>query len=606
MVAGGKGNGSAYIQLMKLSTSSPWSAVALLCLLFSVPSLARQPATAPTQTEQIRLREGSLPDVTLTSDILYRILSAEIAAQRGQYDQASRTLLDLARDTLDPRLAKRAFQLSMAGHDLPRALEAARQWALLAPNDPEAVAASLALAASNGQTTGLASALWGRIDKATDKDRAIAQAAAIVGKMNDKKVALEVLDQALHEPVRSLPISHLALADAAWAAGDADRALAEAQQAQELDPDSEQAAQRVLEYGLKVDPAEAIDTARQFATKHPDSRKLQLLLVARLTDRKDFDSALDLIRQMRARAPEDFDLQYTEAEVDFRAGHYDRAQALLNEYISVQTQRRQSINDNATNAASDASDARLLLVQIAEKRGRLKDAVEQLGLIEDPTLKFQARIHKAVLQARMGDLSAARKTIAAIRPQDNHERTVIALTLSSIYRNAGRTDLATDVLVQADKAMPDTSEILYDLGMLYERQGKFDQFEKLMRRVIELDPDNANAYNSLGYTYADQNTHLDQAQDLLDRALQLEPNNPFILDSVGWYLYRTGDNKAALDYLRQSYALMPAADVAAHLGEVLWKLKRHDEARKIWRAGLKKDAENDTLLKTLKRLNVKL
>jgi tetratricopeptide (TPR) repeat protein len=606
MVAGEKGNGSAYIHLMKLPTSSPWSAAVLLCLLVSVPSLARQPAAAPAQTEQIHLREGSLPDVTLTADILYRVLSAEIAAQRSQYDLASRTLLDLSKDTLDPRLAKRAFQMSMAGHDLPRALAAARQWALLAPNDPEAVAASLALAASNGQTAGLATALWSRIDKATDKDRAIAQAAAIVGKMSDKKVALEVLDQALHEPVRSLPIAHLALADAAWAAGDADRALAEAQQAQDLDPDSEQAAQRMLEYGLKVDPGQAINTARLFADKHPGARKLQLLLVSRLADRKDFDSALELIRQMRSRAPEDFDLQYTEAEVDFRAGQYDRAQALLNEYISVQTQRRQSINDSATNAASDASDARLLLVQIAEKRGRLKDAIEQLGLIEDPTLKFQARVHMAVLQARMGDLAAARKTIAAVRPQDNHERTVLALTLSSIYRNAGRTDLATDVLVQADKAMPDTSEILYDLGMLYERQGKFDQFEKLMRRVIELDPDNANAYNSLGYTYADQNTHLDEAQDLLERALQLEPENPFILDSVGWYLYRTGDNKAALDYLRQSYALMPAADVAAHLGEVLWKLKRHDEARKIWRAGLKKDSKNDTLLKTLKRLNVKL
>src|SRR3546814_16687929 len=89
--------------------------------------------------------------------------------------------------------------------------------------------------------------------------------------------------------------------------------------------------------------------------------------------------------------------------------------------------------------------------------------------------------------------------------------------------------------------MPDTPEIKYDLAMLYERQGKLDEFETLMRRVIELDPDNANAYNSLGYTYADQNTQLDEARDLLDHALELEPNNPFILDSMGWYLYRVDD-----------------------------------------------------------------
>src|SRR3546814_19738769 len=110
--------------------------------------------------------------------------------------------------------------------------------------------------------------------------------------------------------------------------------------------------------------------------------------------------------------------------------------------------------------------------------------------------------------------------------------------------------------------MPDTPEIKYDLAMLYERQGKLDEFETLMRRVIELDPDNANAYNSLGYTYADQNTQLDEARDLLDHALELEPNNPFILDSMGWYLYRVDDLQGALDYLQRSYRQLPSADVA--------------------------------------------
>ncbi len=551
------------------------------------------------------MRDGQLPDVNLTADLMYRILAAEIGARDGQYDLASQTFLDLAKDTSDPRLAKRAFQFSMADRNIARALIAAREWVQLAPNDPEAVASSLALAASNGQTTGLAGALWARIDKAKNKEEAIAQAAAIVGKMTDKKTALEVLDRALHDPVRSLPMAHMALADAAWAAGDPNRALSEAQQALALDEDSELAAQRILEYGLKVDPGAAINAARVFSEKHPDARKLQLMLVGRLTDRKDFDGALDLVKKMRDSAPEDFDLLYTEAEVNFRAQRYSQAQALLNEYISVQTQRRKSLSDNVTNAAADASDARLLLVQIAEKQGHLNEAIVQLGLIDDPTLRFQARIHQAVLQARLGDLSAARSTIAALKPEGDHERAVIALTLSSIYRDAGRTDLATEVLVNANKAMPDTSEIMYDLGMLYERQGKFDEFEKLMQRVIDIDPKNANAYNSLGYTFVDQNIRLDEAQNLLDRALELEPDNPFILDSVGWYLYRTGDNRAALDYLQRSYDQLLSADVAAHLGEVLWKLKRHDEAKKIWRAGLAKDPKNEALLDTLKRFGVK-
>jgi tetratricopeptide (TPR) repeat protein len=590
---------------MKLPISLLLAALAPVLAVWPRPGFAA--AEKPReQVELIRLRPGELPAVKLTADILYRVLAAEMAASRGQYDMAGETLYELARETSDPRLAKRAFQFSLADRDMVKALRAARQWALLSPNDPEAVASSLALAASNGQTSGLATALWTRIEKAENKEQAIVQASAIVGKLSDKRVALEVLEKALHPSVRSLPVAHLALADAAWAAGDPARALAEAQAAQKLERDSDAAAQRVLEYGLKVDPVAAIRQTRAFLEKHPGSRKLQLMFVNRLVDRHEFDAALGQVTAMRRSAPEDFDLLYTEAEVNMRAERYEKAQALLHEYITVQTQRRQSINDKASNAGSDASDARLLLVQIAEKQNHLNDAIAQLDLIDDPSLRFQAQVHKAVLQARMGNLGQARATIEALKPQDTHERSVVALTLASIYREAGRSDEAVDILVKADADNPNSAEIKYDLAMLYERQGKMAEFEALMRRVIDIDPNNANAYNSLGYTYADQNRRLDEAEDLLERALELDPDNPYILDSVGWYLFRTGDNEAAIEYLQRSFQQLPTADVAAHLGEVLWVSKRNDEALRVWTAGLQKEPENETLKKTLKRLGIKL
>ena len=210
-----------------------------------------------------------------------------------------------------------------------------------------------------------------------------------------------------------------------------------------------------------------------------------------------------------------------------------------------------------------------------------------------------------MLQGRLGNIPQARKIIDGLKTTNRQEQTVKALTMASIYRDAGRTDLAVDLLVKADKSMPNSSEIKYDLGMLYERQGKYDDFEKMMRRVIELEPDNANAYNSLGYTLVEQNTRLDEAQDLLEKALQLEPDSPFILDSVGWYFYRTNDLPAALEYLQRSYDLMPLGDVAAHLGEVLWKLNRHEDARRVWRTGMEKEPGNEALLKTLERFKVK-
>jgi tetratricopeptide (TPR) repeat protein len=431
---------------------------------------------------------------------------------------------------------------------------------------------------------------------------AIGQAVAIVSKLNDRAAAYDILRSALREPVQDLPVTWLALADTAWAAGDPGRALAHAERAQQIDPASEPAAQRILEYGLKVDPDAAIAAAQRYLERYPQADDLGLLLVRRLTEAGRVDQALMQVKAMREAAPENFDLLYTEAEVNARSERYEQAKALLNEYIAVQMQRRESIEDKASNAIADASDARLMLVQIAERQGNFDEAIEQLGLIDDPSLIFQSQIHKAVLYGRVGKLDNAREVLNAISPQDDQERTVIALTLASIYKNAGRTDLAVEVLEKADKALPDTPEIKYDLGMLYERQGNYDAFEQMMRRIIELTPDDANAYNSLGYTYVDQNRQLDEAQALLEKALQLEPDNPYILDSVGWYFYRTGDYESALQYLRRSFEILPEAEVAAHLGEVLWVMGRKDEAREVWMQGKQKDANNETLRKAMERL----
>ncbi|WP_394064090.1 tetratricopeptide repeat protein [Alcaligenes sp. WGS1538] len=581
----------------------------LTSLLAAVPAQAQKSLPiikAEPPADTIRLRSGQLPLVGLTPDILYRILVAEVAASRGEFDVASQTFLGLARDTSDPRFAQSAFQYSMADRNLPRALRAAKEWALLAPQDPEAKATALALEASNGQTEGLADALWIRISRAQDKEQAIVQAMGIVSKMVDRRLALEVLDKALREPVRKLPIAHLALADTAWNAEDPVRAEREAREALRQDPHLEAAAQRVLEYGIKVDPSAALDSARRFVRDNPDSRKLQLLLANRLVERQQFDEALAIVADLQRAAPEDFDLLYTQAEIHTRAKQYDDARRLLEEYINVQQQRRQSLHDDASTALASISEARLSLVQIAEAQGDLNEAIRQLDLIEEPGLRFQAQVHKAVLQARQGNLPQARRTLEASRPRDRNDQVVVALTYSSIYQDSGRTDQALETLERADRELPDSAEIKYNLAMLYEQRAKTDQFETLMRRVIELRPDNANAYNALGYTFADQNRNLEEAQDLLERAMELEPDNPYILDSVGWYLFRIGDLQAALEYLQRSYEKLPEADVAAHLGEVLWAKGRRNDAMLVFRAGLAKDAQNRTLLETIKRLGVVL
>lgn len=564
------------------------------------------PRVPQSETEVIRLRQGQLPYVKLTSDIFFRILASEIAAQRGMYGTAAATMLGLARDTSDPRLARRSLEFYLAGGNLSGALDASRTWTRLAPADPEAGSTELALAAANGQTEGLGAALRTRIDAAKDKPAAIAQALAVLSRLSDRKLAFSILDQSFSDSVRKLPAARLALADVAQASGDNARAVQEARAALAADPKSEAAAQRVLEYGMKVDPERAAADARAFIAKHPDARKLRLMLASQLADRGDYDSALGELQAMSRRSPEDFDLLFMQAQLSYKAGRLDQSRSFLQQYLDVQSQRQRAIVPGATDAIAAAADARVLLARIAEDQGRYNDAIAELGRIDDPTMRYQAHMRQASLRARQGKIDDAVAMVDQAGPQDEEERVLGVLTKAQILRDAGRADQAVTVLAGADKAMPDTVEIKYELAMMYERQDKIADLERLLRQVIALDPDHAQAYNALGYTLADHNVRLPEALSLITQALDLSPDDPFIMDSMGWVKYRMGDNQSALTYLQRAYARRPEAEIGTHLAEVLWVQGRHDEAAKLFQAAAKKDPTNPTLRDTMKRLGAQL
>ncbi len=575
-----------------------------------VPGDATGPRLVPPsrtpETQVIRLRPGQAPLVTLTADVFYRILASEIAAQRGMYSTAASTLVNLARETGDARLARRALEFQLAGGNLAGALDAAREWSRLAPADVEASSTELALAAANGETTGLAAALRARIDAASDKPAAIAQALGVLGRLNDRRLALRILDEALSPTVRKLPEAHLALADVAQAAGDDRRAADEARAALEADPRSEAAAQRVLEYGARVDPTRAEIEARAFLLKYPDSRKLQLSLAALMADQGNYDGALAELQAMARRSPEDFDLLFMQAQLAYKAGRKDQARHLLQQYLDVQNQRQESIAPGASDAAAAEADARVLLSRIAEDQGNFDEAVAQLGQIDDPALRYSAQMRQAGLRAKQGRTDEALAMIDAAQPQDEDDQLQGLLTRAQILRDGDRLDQAVATLEAANQAQPDTVEIKYELAMLYERVGRYDDLETQLRQVIAIDPEHAHAYNALGYTLADRNQRLPEALDLITQALELLPDDPFILDSMGWVKFRMGDHQAAVDYLRRAYAQRPEPDIAAHLAEVLSAQGKREQARELLHEGYRKDPNNQTLLDTAKRLGVPL
>ena len=555
------------------------------------------------EAEEIQLRAGQLPEVTLTSNIVFRILAAEISAQRSAFIPAGKTMLDLAKEVGDVRLARRALEFYLAGGNLAGALESSRLWLRFEPDDAEALSTEMTLSAASGQTSGLTTALRKKIDEARDKTAAIGQAMAILGRVPDKRAGLAILISVLQESqARDTLPAHIAISDLARAAGDAPRALSAAKAALNVAPRSEDAAMRVFEYGLAVDAQQAFRDAQGFTAAHPKARRLRLLLATQWAERREFDSAMAELVAMAKLDPEDIDLVFMQGQIAYRAKRLPEARNLLEQYVSRQSQRQSGASDEG----SGLVDAYQLLSRIAQDQGFFDDAVRLLDNIQEPSARHNARVRQAAIRAQQGRVDDALALLDTSDPQSLEEEVLTASAGAQMLREAKRPLEAIKRLEAANERMPDTVEIKYELAMMYERNERLNDTERLLREVIALDPGHAHSYNALGYSLADRNQRLPEALKLITRALEIAPNDPFIMDSMGWIKFRLGDYVTAVQYLEKAYRVRPEADIAAHLGEALWMLGQRDAAIEIWKKALAKEADNATLQETIKRLGVRL
>jgi len=198
-------------------------------------------------------------------------------------------------------------------------------------------------------------------------------------------------------------------------------------------------------------------------------------------------------------------------------------------------------------------------------------------------------------------MDEARKYLQTITPRDDGQRIQLVQAEANLLREAQAYKDAYDLLGKSLEGAPDSVDLLYDQAMIAEKLDRVDVLERNLRRVVELQPDHAHAYNALGYTFADRNVRLPEARKLIEKALELAPQDGYIIDSLGWVLFRMGQTGEAVVQLRRAFEMRPEAEVGAHLGEVLWADGKRDEAQKIWSNLLKQSPENDTLQSTVKR-----
>ena len=143
---------------------------------------------------------------------------------------------------------------------------------------------------------------------------------------------------------------------------------------------------------------------------------------------------------------------------------------------------------------------------------------------------------------------------------------------------------------------PGNTDLHYLLGALMEKTGRFEESVQSMKQVLALDPQNADALNFIGYSYADRGMHLDEAEQMMVQALKIKPDNGYILDSMGWVYFKKNNYESALIYLKKALGFLPEdPSVMEHLGDTYLKTGRREEALEWYRRAINVDPGNRRL-----------
>lgn len=530
----------------------------------------------------------ALPAVELSTELLYKIMLAEIALQRGQPQVAVQALIEVARETNDPRVAQRATEMAWNARMQKEALEAAGIWLKADPQSGQARQVVAALLV-NQENLGAARAPlehWLAADKA-NVGLNFMQLGQRLAQHKDKKAVFDLM-RALARPYSKVPEVRLAVAQAAWNNDNVDAALAESRAALALKADLELAALFHAQALQRRSSAEALKFLEDYVNRQPQARDARLNYARLLATEKRPDEARKQFELLVQEAPNNPDIAMAVALMAMQANDYDAAEKYLKGALAAGHKEPDSIW--------------MFLGQIYEERKNYDEALKWYAGVASGERYMSAQARYAGVLAKQGNLDGARAHLRSIKPRDNAQRIQLVQAEANLLREAQAYSDAYELLGKSLEEAPNSVDLLYDQAMIAEKLDRVDVLERNLRKVIEIQPDHAHAYNALGYTFADRNMRLPEARKLIEKAIELAPQDGYIIDSLGWVLYRMGHTREAIVQLRRAFELRPEGEVGAHLGEVLWVDGQRDEATKVWLQVLKETPISDTLLSTLKRL----
>lgn len=545
-----------------------------------------------------------LSNSAMDAPLFYQLLIGELELNNGQAGVAFQVLLDAARRTGDEELFKRVVNIALQARAGDQALMAARAWGETVPTSADAQQTTVQLLALLNKPAEVPQPLVAllRLAPAGQRPGLLVALPRLFQRSPDPKAVLAALGPVLQAQTGVLkPAALYTEATLSINAGENARALALTRELQAAAPETDDAMQLAVDLMSAEPQAEALIVER--LKLKPDQHGLrQAYARALVKAQRPVDAAREF-RVLTEVTPDNPAAWLALGAIELELKHVPAAETALREGLKRLDTPAAGTDAEIRARAEGRQSAWLMLSQAAEQRGDLKAAEAALQKVDGTGL--DVRFRRASLLARQGKLAEGRKLLRPAADASDADARAALLAEAQLLREQRDFAGAEGVLKTAVERFKDDTDLIYEQAMMSEKLGRFDEMEALLRRVMELKPDHHHAYNALGYSFADRNLRLPEAKQLIERALTLAPGEPFIVDSLGWVEFRLGNLPEAAKLLRQAHAGRPDAEIAAHLGEVLWASGAQDEARRLFAEAAQREPGNEALRETLDRLKVK-
>lgn len=527
------------------------------------------------------------PEITTTNaEFVYKYLLAEIAGQRGDTSLASQLFLDLAKKTRDARLAERAARSAAYARQQSLALQAVTLWSELDPDSIEAQQASSQMYIASGNINAAKPHLKKLLAKKEMRVNGFTFLYDLLKGQKDKKMVLEIV-QELAEPYPHLPEAHLAVAQAAWFAEKLDIAKNSLSIASELRPGWGKSANMQAQVLQKESPEKALTFYKTFLDQYPNAHDVRMGYAKLLVNQKQFSTAKAQFIQLTSNVK-------TRPEISVVVG-------LLSLEANEPTLADEYFQKALADGFKEPDQLHLYLGRSAEQAKNDTNALIWYDKVSRGKHYLEGRLSAANVIVRTKNTDAAIDLLKNVSGLTTEQQIIIVQAQAGILSQDKRYQEAFALIEKTVNRMQNTPELIYDYAMAAERIGKLDLMETELRRVIKIKPDYAPAYNALGYSFADRNIQLKEAKTLIETALKLSPGDHYMLDSLGWVEYRLGNFAEAIVHLRKAYDIQADPEIAAHLGEVLWKQGLQEEAKHIWSNALDTFPSNEVLVSTTEK-----